>query len=504
MKVIDLRTSPQEEKELAVSEANLLKTLKHDYLLSFTDSFERDGALCIVTEYCSNGDLSQYLEGRNKRKLETSLLKLWFKQISMALEYLHGNNIMHRDIKTPNIFLTESYDTRLGDMGLAKVLERPSAKAVTFCGSPYYMSPEIFSCKPYDFKSDIWALGVIVFELATLERPFDAMLMHQLVFKIVHGGLPKMPTDYPPELTELLTSILQKDPMMRPTAKDILKHAFFKDADDTPPSSIISPEEKAPSKKVIKKAVKQEADGGAAGDRKFNMDDLLDTLSMVREEDDKVYGAVGKGPKKDGPRKDLKGASPKKYDGKLEGVDNIMAETFKTTPKKRFDKTIKNITVRSVTPRHYDPNATMVSMSQVTMYIREPGSNQKEEFDTTIKAIQSQTASEAFNVMQMIVRTMTGLITGDEDEKKEIMNRTQNPETLMLRQIEHLQYYCTKVMGIDLFTAAHETLGLEKDDQTLEARLKNLIGPDYFEKCGVQLMFLKNYEYNFEKLHTGN
>ena len=86
MKVFDLRTSPQEEKDLAVKEAQLLKQLDHPHVLSYTDSFEADGALCIVTGYCANGDLSVFLETRNRKKLEECRLLEWFRQIASALE----------------------------------------------------------------------------------------------------------------------------------------------------------------------------------------------------------------------------------------------------------------------------------------------------------------------------------------------------------------------------------------------------------------------------------
>ena len=86
MKVIDLRTSPQDEKDLAVKEAQLLKQLDHPHILSYTDSFENDGALCIVTGYCANGDLSVFLEKRNRKKLEEDRLIEWFRQIASALE----------------------------------------------------------------------------------------------------------------------------------------------------------------------------------------------------------------------------------------------------------------------------------------------------------------------------------------------------------------------------------------------------------------------------------
>lgn len=86
MKIIDLRTSPSEEKELAVKEAELLKKLDHVNVLHYVESFESDGALCIVTEFCSNGDLSEYLGKRGKKKLEEDQLKAWFKQIASALQ----------------------------------------------------------------------------------------------------------------------------------------------------------------------------------------------------------------------------------------------------------------------------------------------------------------------------------------------------------------------------------------------------------------------------------
>ena len=86
MKVIDLRTSPQEEKDLAVKEAQLLKQLDHPHVLSYTDSFESEGALCIVTGYCANGDLSDFLEKRKRRKLEEDRLIEWFRQIASALQ----------------------------------------------------------------------------------------------------------------------------------------------------------------------------------------------------------------------------------------------------------------------------------------------------------------------------------------------------------------------------------------------------------------------------------
>lgn len=470
MKVIDLRTSPQDEKDLAVKEAQLLKRLDHPHVLSYTDSFEKDGALCIVTGYCANGDLSVFLEKRNCKKLEEDRLLEWFRQIASALEYLHGQKIIHRDVKTPNIFLTDDWQTRLGDLGLAKVLERPNAKAVTFCGSPYYMSPEIFSCKPYDEKSDIWALAVIVYEMATLERPFDAMLMHQLVFKIVHGGLPAKPSDYNPELNKILSDMMQKDPTKRPSAADIINNDLFKGVKKQP---VILPKP-VPRKKMEAKAPRR-TDGG---DGPFNMGKLLDTLSDLHNRGRASGGA------------DFEG------DSTLKG---IMAETHKG----KFDKTVKNMkTIKSPVKIVKTPPTPIPQASTSDVNVSVSSEYAREDFTATMIDFQKKVADESFNVMQLVVRTMTGLFPKDDKEKQEAFSRTSDPQGMILRQIEHLQYYCIRALGndVDLFQKAYDTLARERNEEKLEENLIKILGQEKFALCGVQLLFLKNFEYNLRKL----
>ena len=129
----------------------------------------------------------------------------------MALEYVHQRKIIHRDIKTQNVFLTGSNTIKVGDFGISKVLENTASQAMTVVGTPYYMAPESCQSQPYTSKSDVWALGIIVYELCTLKQPFQADNLLGLVMKIVTEEPDPIPSNYSPELQELLSKMMTKD-----------------------------------------------------------------------------------------------------------------------------------------------------------------------------------------------------------------------------------------------------------------------------------------------------
>ena len=106
-------------------------------------------------------------------------------QICLALEYVHDQGVIHRDIKTQNIFLTGNNTVKLGDFGVSKLLGTAISNAMTVVGTPYYMSPEVCKSEPYSAKSDVWALGCILYELCTLKKAFEADNLLGLVYKIV-------------------------------------------------------------------------------------------------------------------------------------------------------------------------------------------------------------------------------------------------------------------------------------------------------------------------------
>ncbi len=98
----------------------------------------------------------------------------WFTQVCLAVKHCHDRKILHRDLKSQNIFMMKNGLIKLGDFGIARILDHTKANARTMVGTPYYISPEIVLGKPYSFKTDIWSLGVILYEISTLEMPFQA------------------------------------------------------------------------------------------------------------------------------------------------------------------------------------------------------------------------------------------------------------------------------------------------------------------------------------------
>ncbi|XP_051529010.1 serine/threonine-protein kinase Nek4-like isoform X3 [Myxocyprinus asiaticus] len=178
--------------------------------------------------FCEGGDLYHRLKQQKGELLLEKQVVEWFVQIAMALQYLHEKHILHRDLKTQNIFLTKTNIIKVGDLGIARVLENQNDMASTLIGTPYYMSPELFSNKPYNYKSDVWALGCCVYEMSTLKHAFNAKDMNSLVYRIVEGKLPQMPSKYNPQLGELIRRMLCKKPEDRPDVKHILRQPYIK------------------------------------------------------------------------------------------------------------------------------------------------------------------------------------------------------------------------------------------------------------------------------------
>ncbi|XP_053890852.1 serine/threonine-protein kinase Nek4 isoform X3 [Malaclemys terrapin pileata] len=229
IKKLNLKHASSRERKAAEQEAQLLSQLKHPNIVTYRESWEgEDGLLYIVMGFCEGGDLYHKLKEQKGKPLPENQVVEWFVQIAMALQYLHEKHILHRDLKTQNVFLTRTNIIKVGDLGIARVLENQYDMASTLIGTPYYMSPELFSNKPYNYKSDVWALGCCVYEMATLKHAFNAKDMNSLVYRIIEGKLPPMPKDYSPQLAELIRTMLSKKPEERPNVKSILRQPYIK------------------------------------------------------------------------------------------------------------------------------------------------------------------------------------------------------------------------------------------------------------------------------------
>ncbi|KAL0978526.1 hypothetical protein UPYG_G00171700 [Umbra pygmaea] len=229
IKKLNLSTSSKRERRAAEQEAQLLSRLQHPNIVTYRESWEGgDCQLFIVMGFCEGGDLYHRLKQQKGELLPERQVVEWFVQIAMALQYLHDKCILHRDLKTQNIFLTKTNIIKVGDLGIARVLENQNDMASTLIGTPYYMSPELFSNKPYNHKSDVWALGCCVYEMSTLKHAFNAKDMNSLVYRIVEGKLPQMPSKYDPQLGDLIKSMLCKRPEDRPDVKLILRQPYIK------------------------------------------------------------------------------------------------------------------------------------------------------------------------------------------------------------------------------------------------------------------------------------
>ncbi|NXQ40343.1 NEK2 kinase, partial [Catharus fuscescens] len=240
-KELDYGTMTESEKQMLVSEVNLLRELRHPNIVRYYDRIidRSSTTLYIVMEYCDGGDLASLIAKKSIKQcvhffrhfLDESFVLKVLAQLTLALKECHrrsdGGVTVHRDLKPANVFLDGKQNVKLGDFGLARILHHDTSFATTFVGTPYYMSPEQMNYMSYNEKSDIWSLGCLMYELCALSPPFTASNQKELAEKIKEGRYRRIPYRYSDELNDLLKEMLNVKDYCRPSVEDILQHPLI-------------------------------------------------------------------------------------------------------------------------------------------------------------------------------------------------------------------------------------------------------------------------------------
>lgn len=220
----------EKTKTKLLSEIKIHKSLKHPNIVNFVDCFEDDVNVYILLEICPNQSLMELLKTR--KRLSEPEVRVFMVQIVGAIKYLHERRVIHRDLKLGNIFFDPEMNLKIGDFGLASVLEDFSTRKFTICGTPNYIAPEVLGGKNnggHSFEVDIWAIGIMLYALLVGKPPFQAKDV-QIIYERIKKSEYDFPIDKPisPEARHLITDLLNVNPLERPSIDEILNYDWFK------------------------------------------------------------------------------------------------------------------------------------------------------------------------------------------------------------------------------------------------------------------------------------
>jgi len=219
-----------EARRAALLEAETLQRLQHTAVVGYRDTFVDDEYLCLVMEYADNGDLGSRIAASRERPFGEEQVLQWFVQLALALHHVHERGVLHRDLKTQNVFVSgPAAHVKLGDFGIAKHFSQDEAALAATCvGTPYYMPPELFRGEAYGTKADVWALGCVLYELLTRRRAFQSPNLNSLSVKVLRGDYGPLPPSYSSGLHDLVRSLLTVHAGSRPSVSQILATPFLR------------------------------------------------------------------------------------------------------------------------------------------------------------------------------------------------------------------------------------------------------------------------------------
>ncbi|XP_059846179.1 serine/threonine-protein kinase 10 isoform X2 [Hypanus sabinus] len=248
-KVIEVKS--EEELEDYMVEIEILASCDHIYIVKQLDAFFYENKLWIMIEFCPGGAVDAIMLELD-RGLTEPQIRVVARQMLEAVDYLHSQKIIHRDLKAGNVLLSQDGNVKLADFGVSAKNTKTLQKRETFIGTPYWMAPEVVMCEtmkdtPYDYKSDIWSLGITLIEMAQIEPPHHELNPMRVLLKIAKGDPPTLenPSKWSTEFNDFLKKALDKNPDTRLSAAQLLQHAFVKDVSDNKPLRELVAEAKA-------------------------------------------------------------------------------------------------------------------------------------------------------------------------------------------------------------------------------------------------------------------
>ena len=230
LKCVQISKISIHERQNSLNEVRLLASINHKNIISYKESFynEVNQTLNIILEYADDGDLQTKINSKKNSESIFEEKTIWsiFIQMVRGLNELHKRKIIHRDLKSANIFLMKNGLCKLGDLNVAKVVKNELLRTQT--GTPYFASPEIWEDKPYSFKSDIWSIGCILYQMAALEMPFRGKNIKEVYYNLKNINIPPIPEIYSKELMIMIKKLLKLEPELRPSTQEILDDDIIK------------------------------------------------------------------------------------------------------------------------------------------------------------------------------------------------------------------------------------------------------------------------------------